>query len=185
MGTAALAHIPSKGIRNPPQAIVDPTFDPDSLGDPGPATGVEDISGSYAGSEESNIDALDGSEPVTTNTDRFGVYRVYTRKPLYHDPVQSRSPNTLAHGDAGTSRNQGLPHPEMQTIPYFYPFSNPSAAAMMVAHHSGTPVQSVQQTTQITRILGSLGSDLDPLDLMQRPMKVMRSIHSIELDAMT
>jgi hypothetical protein len=36
---------------------------------------------------------------------------------------------------------------------------------MMVTHHMGTPVQSIQQTTQTARILGSLGSDLDPSDL--------------------
>jgi hypothetical protein len=37
---------------------------------------------------------------------------------------------------------------------------------MMVAHHSGTPLQSVQKTTEIAHILGSLGSDLNPLDLV-------------------
>jgi hypothetical protein len=36
---------------------------------------------------------------------------------------------------------------------------------MMVAHHSGTPMLSVQKTTEIARILGSLGSDLNPVDL--------------------
>jgi len=54
---------------------------------------------------------------------------------------------------------------DTQNTPYYHPFSNPSAAAMMVAHHSGTSVQSVQKTTQIAHILGSLGSDLNALDL--------------------
>lgn len=54
---------------------------------------------------------------------------------------------------------------DIQNTPYYHPFSNPSAAAMMVAHHSGTSVQSVQKTTQIAHILGSLGSDLNALDL--------------------
>jgi hypothetical protein len=53
----------------------------------------------------------------------------------------------------------------VEATPYYHPFSNPSAAAMMVAHHSGTVVKSAQQTTEMAHILGSLGSDLDPLDL--------------------
>jgi hypothetical protein len=53
----------------------------------------------------------------------------------------------------------------MQTMPYYHPFSNPSAAAVMVAFHSGTPMLSEQRITQIAHILGSLGSDLNPVDL--------------------
>jgi hypothetical protein len=53
----------------------------------------------------------------------------------------------------------------MQSTPYYHPFSNPSAAAMMVAHHSGTHLQSVQQTTQTAHILGGLGLDLNPMNL--------------------
>jgi hypothetical protein len=56
-------------------------------------------------------------------------------------------------------------HPDLQRGPYYHPFSNPSAAALMVIHHLGSPVQSVQQTTWMARILGSLGSDLSPVDL--------------------
>jgi hypothetical protein len=37
---------------------------------------------------------------------------------------------------------------------------------MMIAHHSGSTTQSLQQTTQIARLLGCLGSDLSPLDLI-------------------
>jgi hypothetical protein len=51
------------------------------------------------------------------------------------------------------------------TAPYYHPFSNPSAAAMMVAHYLGGPTQSLQQTTQIARILAGLGSDLSASDL--------------------
>jgi hypothetical protein len=50
---AALAHIPSRENRNSAQAIVEPMFDLDSLGDPGLATGIEKISGSCADSDES------------------------------------------------------------------------------------------------------------------------------------
>jgi hypothetical protein len=51
------------------------------------------------------------------------------------------------------------------TAPYYHPFSNPSAAAMMAAHYSGTPLQSAQKTTLIAHNLGCLGSDLNPSDL--------------------
>jgi hypothetical protein len=51
-------------------------------------------------------------------------------------------------------------------MPYYHPFSNPSAAAMMAAHHSGALTQSAQKTTEIAHILGSLGSDLNSIDLV-------------------
>jgi hypothetical protein len=49
--------------------------------------------------------------------------------------------------------------------PYYYPFSNPTAAAMMVTHHLGTPIQSAEKTTAIAHTLACLGSDLSILDL--------------------
>jgi Plavaka transposase len=153
----ALAHIPSKESlnRNPPQAIgtdLDPT---DPLDVPSPGT---------TGPHMACDDSLDDSAPVTTtDADCFGVFRVYGRKPLF-DPLPSLEP-TDSRSDCrpGTAPNQGPAH---QIEPYYHPFSNPSAAAMMVAHHSGTSVQSLQQTTQNARILGSLGSDLNPIDLI-------------------
>lgn len=169
----ALAHIPSKDIRNPSQAIVNhPASHPGSLGSSGRTTGTEGDSERYAAGE---CPPPDDPESVTTNTDSFGVYRVYSRKPL-HDPVQSSTPrrrdeysvdivNSSSDRQPGATSTQGRPHQDMQDIPYHHPFSNPSAAAMMVAHHSGTSVQSIHQTTQMAHILGSLGSDLNPLDL--------------------
>jgi hypothetical protein len=165
MRTVALAHIPSKENRNPPQAIVDPiSQQPDAMGVPSPATGVE-TPGSHAASND--LHTMDDSEPITSKADCFGVYRVYPRHPI-RDPLQHGNLNTDC--DTRASQNQGPPgphqHPEMQSIPYYHPFSNPSAAAMMVAHHTGTPVQSEQQSNQIAHILGSLGLDLDPGDLV-------------------
>jgi hypothetical protein len=159
----ALAHIPSKENQNPPQAIADPISHPqgDSLGLTSPAPDMED-SGSQAMGDESPPGHL---EALTTNANSFGIYRVYSRKPV-HDCSMCLSPNTRcdvhhAHGDT-----QALgQHSGIQATPYYHPFSNPSAAAMMVAHHSGTHTLSGQQTTRIARILGSLGSDLNHLDL--------------------
>jgi hypothetical protein len=163
--TAALAHIPSKENRNPPQAIVDP----DSQGVLNPAPGVDGNSGSDAARDETRHD---DAEAVTTDADSFGVYCIYAQKPFY-GPLQCRSHDArpLAPGDSssdcrlGSAPNQGPFHPDMQNAPYYHPFSTPSAAAMMIAHHSGTPLQSEQKTTQIAHILGSLGPDLNPLDL--------------------
>jgi len=166
MRTVALAHIPSKGNLNPTQATVDPVFQPDALGISSPTTGVEEDSGSQVTGDESPPDA------ATTDADCFGVYRVYARKPI-NDPIQctSRDAHSLvlgesrSEGQVGTAANQGPPRPDMQATPYYHPFSNPSAAAMMVAHHIGTHMQSVQKTTEHAHILASLGSDLNPLDL--------------------
>jgi hypothetical protein len=156
----ALAHIPSKERGNPPQVTVDPISHSGSLGDPSPATtDIDENCGSHMASDEST---LDSSAPVITDPDCFGIYRVYARKPLC-DPLQYRTLNT--HCGTGIPQNHGTVHTENRTTPYYHPFSNPSAAAMMVTHHSGTSVQSIQQTTQIAHVLGSLGSDLDPMDL--------------------
>jgi hypothetical protein len=169
MRTTALAHIPSKENRLPPQVIVNP----DSPGVFNPATGVDENSGADTARDESPDD---NAETVTTDADAFGVYRVFTRKPVYDplhsnthcdsdglslDPVESGSDSRTR-----TTPNQGPPHPEIQTTPYYHPFSNPTAAAAMVAHHSGTPVKSIQETTKMLRIIGSLGSDINPVDLV-------------------
>jgi Plavaka transposase len=178
MRTAALAHIPSKDNQNPPQVIEseDPMSHPASQADSNPATGADGESQSHVASDESPA-PINAPETLTTNLDSFGVYRVYSRKPL-HDPLQCNGSNinydthtpdpaeTRSDCQMRTAPNQGPPHPEKQIKPYFHPFSNLSAAAMMVAHHLGTPLQSLQQTTQNARILGSLGSDLNPLDLI-------------------
>ena len=68
-----------------------------------------------------------------------------------------------------TTLNQGPPMPgwpDMQTTPYYHPFSSPLAAAMMVAHHSGVPMQSSCKTDQTAHLLGSLGSELNASDLL-------------------
>jgi hypothetical protein len=133
----ALAHIPSKEClnRNPPQAIgtvtdLDPT---DPLDVPSLAT-IESQSSDMACDDPHN------SVPVTTtDTDCFGVYRVYDRKSLF-DPLPSLEPTDSGSDcQPGTPPNQGPPH---QIEPYYHPFSNPSAAAMLVPHHSAPPVQS-------------------------------------------
>lgn len=128
-----------------------------------PATGVDT---SHA---TGNNSPLDDAQAVTTNADNFGVYRVYTRKPIYEpsqrstgDPITNFEPQSDTNRRPGTAPNQGPLHLDK---PYYHPFSNPSAAAMMLAHHSGVPVQSLQQTTWIAHTLGALGSDLSPLDL--------------------
>jgi len=56
---------------NPPQAIADAVFHPESLGDFSPAPGVEEspVSHDAAGDER----PLDDSAPVTTNAGCFGV----------------------------------------------------------------------------------------------------------------
>lgn len=166
----ALAHIPSKENENSLQAVADEISHPSSLGDPSPATtSVDENCGSRVACDKS---PLDGSAPVMTNADRFGVHCVFDRRPLY-DPLQSRywDVHSLEPTDPssdcrpGASPNQSPPHPDMQTTPYYHPFSNPSAAAMMVAYHLGNHVQPAQRVTQFARILGSMGSDLNPLDL--------------------
>ena len=176
MRTAALAHIPSKENQNNPQSIADPIspgHQSESLGIPGQATGAEEDSDSQASSNES---LLEHPGSLTTDADCFGVYHVYSRKPL-RDPIMilpnTRSDTQSLHpADPGavcqpeTSQTQGAPRTDMENSPYYHPFSNPSAAAMMIAHHSGTQVQSVQKTTQIARTLGSLGADLNHLDLI-------------------
>ena len=173
MRIAALAHIPSKENPNHPEVIADSISHAGTLGVPSPATtGTDEDHGSHMECDES---PLDDSAPVTTSADRFGVYCVYDREPLY-DTLQHRTRNDDVHSpeatdsgsdcQPGTSSNQGPPHPDMQTTPYFHPFSNPSAAAIMVAHHSGTSLQSLQKTSEIAHLLGSLGSDLNPIDLV-------------------
>lgn len=150
----ALAHIPSKENRNAPRTTVE------SISQLGPdldSLGGESGSEATASSDDSSLDHSDSL--VTSNTNCFGIYRIYTRKPVY-DPLQ----NSI-HERSAPLAGEGPPHSDMQTMPYYHPFSNPSAAAMMVAHHSGTPLQSIQKTTSIAHILGSLGEDLDPLDL--------------------
>jgi hypothetical protein len=99
---------------------------------------------------------------VTTIIDHFGVYHLYAQKSLTQGPVHIEDSNRQP------ALNQGHFLTDVQTTgkPYYHPFSNPSAAAMMVAHHFGTVVQSIQHTTQIAHILGSLGSDLNLLDLI-------------------
>jgi Plavaka transposase len=164
----ALAHIPSKERRNPPQVIVDPISHPHSMDISSPAiTGIDE---NHMTCDDADESPLDDSAPETNNADCFGIYRMYARKPL-RDPLQRTDPNmpcdTLPSSECRPAivPNQGPPHLDLETMPYYHPFSNPSAAAMMVAHHSGALVQSLQQTTQIAHILGSLGSDLSPLDL--------------------
>jgi len=158
MRTTALAHIPLKENQNPPQVVGSQIIQPNSLGISSPATGTEEDPGSQA----------IGDKSLTTDADYFGVYNVYPWKPL-RDPIL---PNTCS--DPADSRAdyqpemspiQGIPHTDMENTLYYHPFSNPSVAAMMVAHHSGTHVQSAQKMTQIAHILGSLGSDLNPVDL--------------------
>src|ERR1700679_2798059 len=114
MRTTALAHIPSKENRLPPQVIVNP----DSPGVFNPATGVDENSGADTARDESPDD---NAETVTTDADAFGVYRVFTRKPVYDplhsnthcdsdglslDPVESGSDSRTR-----TTPNQGPPHP--------------------------------------------------------------------------
>lgn len=115
---------------------------------------------------------------METNADNFGVYHVYSRKPVYdpqtHPPARQNAhsePLVTVLGDSsserqpGSARGQGPLRTDTRDTPYHHPFSNPSAAAMMVAHHSGLPTQSLRQTTQIAHILGALGPDLSPLEL--------------------
>lgn len=144
----ALAHIPSKENRYPSQAQAGP--DSESLGIVNPDIGIEN---SQAGSLATQARAGNEFDSLTTNADRFGIYRVYARKPLHNsEPLQSNSdhrPETAA--DLG--------------FPYYHPFSNPAAAAMMVAYYSGAPVQSVNKTDQTALLLGSLWPDINPSDL--------------------
>src|SRR6266403_1696630 len=162
-----LAHIPSKEKQIPQQAIADQLSQSgsDSLGNPTPDTGVEEDSGSQVSGDVSPLD-----HSVTTKADCFGVYRVYARKPLC-DPLRLAHTVDPTASDSATNAISnykpvtGPPSSDIQSVLYYHPFSNLLAAAMMVTHHSGTPVQSLQKTTQIAHILGTLGSDLDASDL--------------------
>jgi hypothetical protein len=155
----ALAHIPSK---EPSRVIPDPVSHPisESLVSPRLPDAVEDTSAEsiHVAADESHPNHIDS---VTMNADRFGTYRVYARKPLAQGPV------LVEDSDRQPASNLGSSLTDVQTsgTPYYHPFSNPSAAAMMVAHHCGSVVQSVHHTTQLAHILGSLGSDLNPSDL--------------------
>src|SRR5882762_341639 len=164
MRTRALAHIPSK--ENLQQAIAeDLTTHQDSLSVPSPFTGIEDDSGSQGL-------AGDDSGSLTTNPDAFGTYRVYAQEPITF-PSEPGTLNTIcdmestsSYRPAGVILNQGALRTETEIRPYFHPFSNPSAAAMMVGHHSGTSsIFSVHQTNRIAHLLGRLGSDINPMDL--------------------
>jgi hypothetical protein len=139
MQTIALAHIPLKENRLPPQVIVNP----DSLGDFNPATGVDENSGSDTARDESRDN---NTETVTTDFDPFGVYCIFTQK-LVYDPLHlnthcnsdGHSLNSVESGSDShmrTTPNQGPPHSEIQTTPYYHPFSNLTAVAAIVAHHS-------------------------------------------------
>jgi hypothetical protein len=160
MTRTALAHVPSKERPIPPPAVETSTAD------------ASDTSSPVATDLGSQLDDQ-GLGEITTDADCFGIYRVYARKPVYsplpYDDVNvhtdSPSPDGQLEGPEPSSTFLGPPHLE-QTGPYFHPFSNPSAAAVMVAHHSGSLTQSLGQTTRIAHILGSLGSDLDPDDLL-------------------
>ena len=163
-------HIPSKEIRNPPRAVVEPSsndgLDSQDVATLGARVEVEDSESQTTGDESSPAH----SDSLTTHTDHFGVYRVYARKPL-RVPLQSSDPPDLYPlcDDLSSSHsqvpNQGPLRSSTQPVPYYLPFSNPSAAAMMVIHHLGGPTQSRQQSTHISSILGDLYSDLSDLDL--------------------
>jgi hypothetical protein len=158
MRTTALAHIPSKATlnQNHPQSIPDQL---DALGIPSPTAGVEEPSGSQAASTCNDSESpLDDLEALQTDADCFGVYRVYARKPLY-DLSQGSSPDTHHVTQSGP------PDLDTRTTPYYHPFSNPSAAAMMVIHHLGSSTLSLRRTNDMAHILGGLGSDLSFLDL--------------------
>ena len=164
MRTVALGHIPSKEIqtRNPPQEIMEPVSHPDSLGLPSMTSGIEEGSSSQATSNES---LLDLSESLTTNADNFGVYRVYARKPLHALP-QCGNLNTSSDFRLDTAPNQGPPHLDMQTLPYYHPFSNPSAAAMLAIHHLGaSSTRSINHTNGMANILVGLDTELSISDL--------------------
>ena len=150
-----LAHVPSKEREIQLPAVENST-----------AT-ASDTSSPVAIDLESQLD----DQATTSDPNCFGVYRVYAQKPVYApllcDNPNMRSDSPIPDGPPETSSViQGPPHLDEQTGPYFHPFSNPSAAAMMIAHHSGALTQSLGQTTRIAHILGSLGSDLDPDDLL-------------------
>ena len=102
-----------------------------------------------------------------TDSDHFGVYYVYPRKPL-RDPSQTSDPNALYDDLSGSHSNipnQGPLHSNVQNLLYYHPFSNPSAAAMMALHHLGGPTLSCQQIICIAHTLGDLYSDLSDQDL--------------------
>jgi len=174
----ALAHIPLKETlnRNPPlaEAIVD--HDSDDVLNPGSDTTRND-----------SESLLNDADTVTTDHNCFGVYCVYARKPIY-DPLECPSPNAhaLLPGASGsvsrprTGPNQGPFHPDLETmVPYYHPFSNPSAVAMIVAHYLGGSVQSLRKTSEIAHILEHLYSDLSPLDLC----KFDTAVENRKLDA--
>lgn len=162
----ALAHIPLKENQNHLLAIASLSGPPDTASPV--TTNMNETCGSLATHDESY---LDDSESIITITDCFGMYQLYSHK-LLHNPSHCSSLNTdcdsqsISDCQLRTVQNQESCL-DMQTVttPYYFPFSNLSATAMMVAHHSGTPVQSAQQTTNVAHILESLGPDLNPLHL--------------------
>jgi hypothetical protein len=150
----ALAHVPSKEKQPAPREVI--------ISRPG-SPAVSSLAGS---DEEVPPDDPGLLATITTTADCFGLYRVYARKPLQSNNANTRNDTTSSDSRPGRAPNQGSLAVESEDKPYYFPFSSPSAAAMMVTHHLGTSVQSVEKTTQIASILGSLGSDLDPLDLL-------------------
>ncbi|KAI0258587.1 hypothetical protein BC834DRAFT_1045792 [Gloeopeniophorella convolvens] len=138
-----LAHIPTVAPRADPRNIPPPA--PSS-----PAPIDEDLH------EEQVPEAPRTS--VSTAIDDFGLFRMYPQQPLVI-PEQDISSRTLYNA----------PRPPKvlneANFPYYYPFSNPAAAATMVSHHSGSHVKSARETQRHARLLGSLGVDLDPADL--------------------
>lgn len=171
MSRTALSHIPSKETQARPSTPGN--ADGESITHPDADNNTGSESNVTRDGSPSHVDDLVSSE-WTTIPDQFGIFRVYSQKPI-QDPLESVTLSTIcdapslvracdhpdSDGRPGNASNQGPP----QDTPYYHPFSNPSAAAMMVAHHSGSPVQSVQQTTELAHILGSLGSDLSATDL--------------------
>jgi len=173
MRTVALSHIPLKENQIRPQAITDTVSHPGSLGVSSPAsigTDEDSHTETHMDCEESPLDI---SAPVTTDANCFGVYHVYGWKLLYN-PMQCanydlHSLEAIDPRDdyqLGMPSNSGSLHPDIQATLYYHPFSNLSVAAMMVTHHLGTSLQSLQKTTDIAHILGNLGSDLNPNDLL-------------------
>ena len=168
-----LAHIPSKENRIPPQTIESSNNDFDAL-DVSVTLPTPDVNENMGSPLASGGSVVNGLALEATGPDCFGVYRVYSRKPLpaLRDPLQNDNQNMPSDASGSeltpetVSMIQGPLRSEIETMPYFHPFSSPSAAALMLAHHSGAPTQSLGQTTQLAHILGSLGSDLNHIDLL-------------------
>lgn len=152
----ALAHIPSKERQDQPQAQSNPHSESSGVFIPDTDV-ISDNSPSQATSPAAQAD----DESLTTHADRFGVYRVYPRKPLAENPQSSSNhqPGTLA-------TPPGPDSPDTQSTPYYHPFSNPLAAAMMLAHHSGgSSTLSAQRTNETARILASMSAEATLSDL--------------------